>query len=326
MRIKFFLSLTLFLIGCTCFYPSFVLEAGSTNFIKYDGNIEHLFTHCLLAYPEIAFSSSNYMRKDYDKDCLTPLEFERVLTSLHRKNYILVKPSEVYEVKNNRAYKKTLYLPKGKKPLIFSFDDVNYDSRKLGRGMVDKLILDKAGNLATSTKTKTGVEEISYNNEGVLILENFVKKHPDFSYHNAKGLLCLTGYDGILGYRTDLTSKNREEETKQVKPVIQKLKALGWEFACHSYGHYHMKRISDGLFQKEVYRWQQEVEPLIGKTEIYVYPYGEYEIAHDNEEKTEKHKLLEQAGFQLFCGVGKKYFYGYAPFHIDKKRQSFIYG
>jgi peptidoglycan/xylan/chitin deacetylase (PgdA/CDA1 family) len=298
-------------------FSSITQFTSSQNLVKYTGAVEHLFTHCLVAYPEIAFSKSNYMRYDYDKDCLTPLEFKRILNSLHKNNYILVKINDVYEMKNGQGIKKPLYLPKGKKPLIFSFDDVNYDSKKLGRGMVDKIILDNNNRLATFTKDAKN--QIAYDNECIVILEQFVKDHPDFSHNGAKGLICLTGYDGILGYRTSRTSLVREKETKEAKLVVQKLKQSGWEFACHSYGHYHMSTISEQGFLNDIAWWQQEVEKLIGKTKIYAYPYGEYEIANAQKQKTPKHQILEQAGFELFLGVGQKYFFGYAPFHVEKE-------
>jgi peptidoglycan/xylan/chitin deacetylase (PgdA/CDA1 family) len=289
------------------------------NLVRYDGEIAHLFTHCLIAYPKIAFKNDNYMRRDYDRDCLTTSEFSKILNSLYKNNYILVKISDIYKVKDAIAYKNTLLLPKNKKPLVLSFDDVNYDTKKIGRGMVDKIILDDYGNLATYTNNAPDDKKIAYDKEFVNVLENFIEMHPDFSHNNARGLLCLTGYDGILGYRTDLIGANRQSEIKAARKVVNTLKAKGWEFASHSYGHYHMSKISDAIFTREIERWQNEVEPLIGKTQVYVYPYGEYEIANDQKQKTYKHKLLEKAGYKLFCGVGKKYFFGYAPFHIDKK-------
>ena len=45
--------------------------------------------------------------------------------------------------------------------------------------MIDKIVLDNQGNLASYTKIKN-VVDISYDNEFVPILENFVKLHPDF--------------------------------------------------------------------------------------------------------------------------------------------------
>ncbi len=289
------------------------------SLVEYSGPIEHLFTHCLISYPKIAFNKDNFMRSDYDKDCLTPIEFKRVLSSLYKKDYVLIKMSDTYKIVNGKAEKKKIYLPKGKKPLIFSFDDVNYAVKKMNHGMVDKIILDKDGNIATYTQNAN--KKISYNKEFVTILENFIKNNPNFSFNGAKGLICLTGFDGILGYRTDLTSPNRQSEIAAVKPVIAKLKQLGWEFASHSYGHYHMKHLSLQSFKNDVNRWKNEVESLIGKTEVYVYPYGEYEITDNAGNVSKKHKLLKEAGFVMFCGVGSKYFYGMAPFNTSLKNR-----
>ena len=66
-------------------------------------------------------------------------------------------------------------------------------------------------------------------------------------------------------------------------------------------------------FAKEIYNWQSEVEPIIGKTSIYVYPYGEWEVVDDNGDITYKHQLLLDSGFNLFCGVGAKNFFSYVP-------------
>ena len=90
----------------------------------------------------------------------------------------------------------------------------------------------------------------------VPLLDTFIDKHPDFSYHGRKGILAMTGYNGVLGYRTDIAYKTREnlsedqqkfldknpdfdydQEVKEAKKVADALKADGWEFARHTWGH-----------------------------------------------------------------------------------------
>ena len=45
------------------------------------------------------------------------------------------------------------------------------------------------------------------------ILNKFVKEHPDFSLNGEKGVVALTGYEGVLGYRTnELNSKDYEKK------------------------------------------------------------------------------------------------------------------
>ncbi len=308
---KLFIIIYLFiLIGCLQIANS-KLSLAESNFY-YTKDVEHLFTHSLIAHTEIAFNENNFMKKHYLNDCITTLEFETILENLFTNNYVLVSINDCFETNDGIAVRKKIKVPNGKKAIILSFDDVNYDQKKQGLGMVDKIILDENNEIATSTVID-GTKQISHSNEFVTILENFVKNNPSFSPYGAKGTINLTGYDGVLGYRTSHTNtKNRDDEIKEAQLVANKLKQLGWTFASHSYGHYHMKKISDQKFENELKLWKQEVEPIVGKTEVYVYPYGEWEV-FDNGNLCTKHQLLNKYGFKLFCGVGMKTFFSYLP-------------
>lgn len=306
-----------FLLIFTIFSINFSLINNAKIFAQnehyYSYDVKHLFTHCLIAYPSNAFRNNNPMKKNYLADCITAKEFKAILLSLYEKNYVLIKLSSCFTTdRNGNVVKNKIKIPKGKKALVFSFDDVNYDSKKIGLGMVDKIILDKNNNLASLTKIN-GIDDIRYDNEFIPILEKFILTYPDFSCDGAKGVINLTGYDGVLGYRTSHTNTtNRKDEIIEAKKVIAKLKENGWEFASHSYGHYHMNKIDINKFEKEIKLWQKEVEPLISKTDIYVYPYGEWQV-FDNGNICKKHQMLIDSGFKLFCGVGMKDFYGYLP-------------
>ena len=289
----------------------------------YTDKVEHIFTHCLIAYPGLAFDRNNDMRSHYARDCITYTEFSSMLSLLEENDYCLVDINDTFEIKDGKAVKKKVKVPKGKKPLIMSFDDVVYDHKKAGKGMVDKIGIDSNGELCAITY-REGKEILSYNNEFVPILENFVKEHPWFSLNGAKGTINLTGYDGILGYRTQSKNKvNREEELEKAKRVVEKLKNNGWTFASHSYGHYHMKEISDEQFEEELRLWRDEVESLVGQTSVYVYPYGEWVIA-ENGKISKKHELLKEYGFKLFCGVGMKQFFSYLPYSGDLEKSLFM--
>ena len=295
----------------------FTNNAYAENYY-YTTVVEHLFTHCLISYPEKILDKNNHMKKHLLNDCITTNEFNMVLESLYKNNYVLVSINDCFETKNKIAVKKKIKIPNGKKAIILGFDDVNYDSKKLGMGMVDKIIVDNNNNIASLTQINKK-QEISYDKEFVNVLENFIKKYPDFSPFGAKGCINLTGYDGILGYRTSHTNAiNRQEEIQQATNVVKKLKELNWDFASHSYGHYHMKKISIDKFKNELEMWKTEVEPIVGKTQVYVYPYGEWEVFKNND-LCEKHKLLNQYGFKLFCGVGMKSYYSYLPTKTNNK-------
>ena len=300
----------------------------TANKVEYSGTVEHLFTHCLLAYPSLALSSENPMQKDYDRDCITPSEFKSILTELYNNNYALIDINKLYESENGKIVKKTIEEKKKKKPLVLSFDDVNYDQRKMKKGMVDKIIVDKNGKLASQTEITWSTKkttEISYDNEFIPILEQFVADNPDFSIDGAKGTICLTGYDGILGYRTgNKNTGNRVQEINSAKIVVDKLKANGWNFACHSFGHYHMTKISNEKFKEELENWNSQVIPIIGETAVYVYPYGEWELTDENGIPTEKHQMLLDNGFKLFCGVGVKPFFSYLPYSNNTTKTLFM--
>ena len=285
----------------------------------YTYEVEHLFFHCLIAYPEIALKPNNPLKKSYFTDCITPNEFNKILDYLYKNNFVLVSLFDTFYVKDGISSKAKIKVPHGKKALILSFDDVNYDSRKMGYGMVDKIILDGDNNIASQTIIN-GKKDISYSREFLPILENFVKNHPDFSPYGAKGTINLTGFDGVLGYRTSHTYSSliKEQEIEKAKIVVKRLKEMGWTFACHSYGHYHMKKVSDEKFEEEIKKWKCEVEPIIKKTNAYVYPYGEWEI-FCKDDYCNKHKMLMSAGFNIFLGVGMKTFYSYLPSNSGKK-------
>lgn len=187
-----------------------------------NGEIVHFFTHALIAYPEIAFKENNGMRMDYDTDCLTVKEFKAILSSLHKRGYALCDITSTYKTENGASKRTAFPFFKNKKPLVLSFDDINYYVKKMHLGMNDKLALDKNGRLCTFTQNAKA--QINYGNEVVTVLENFIAEHPDFSFRGARGLLCLTGFDGVLGYRTQEGGNDRAREIVKAKKVIAKLK------------------------------------------------------------------------------------------------------
>ena len=80
-----------FLVHETNFFalhtPNFLVHIKQnieTNNKNYE--VEHFFTHCLIVKPDKAFDENNFMAKDYERDCLTYLEFEKILQCLYDTN------------------------------------------------------------------------------------------------------------------------------------------------------------------------------------------------------------------------------------------------
>lgn len=271
--------------------------------VPYKGPVEHIFFHPLIVYPQLAFDGDS-MSKGYDDWFVTIKEFRSILDSLYSKNYILIDIHALYEssvVDNRTVVKpKELHLPPGKKPIILSIDDLNYYTYMKENGNAYRLVLDENGEVATYSVTPDRKEVVSKDNEIVPILDEFVQKHPDFSLQGAKGVIALTGYEGVLGYRTDqLDSAEYAHEKEGAMAVIERLKATGWSFASHGYGHLDAAKVSLERFKKDTERWEKEVEPLTGPTSIYIYPYGSSVPLKDA-----KYQFLLQSGFQMICAVG----------------------
>ncbi len=280
-----------------------VLPVATGDLAAYAGPVQHIFFHPLIAYTGKAFDGDS-LSKGYNDWFITVEEFDKILESLYKKNYILIDIKDTYDVKliDGRKFmaKKKLLLPEGKKPLIISIDDVNYYEYMVENGNIHKLILDSNGDVATFSITPEGKRVIAYDNEIIPILDSFVKEHSDFSLHGAKGIIALTGYEGVLGYRTNKTdSPDYENERNEALRLIERLKNTGWSFASHSYGHLDDYEISYDRLVRDTERWEKEVEPLTGPTPIYIYPFGSA-VPYSNP----KFKYLLNAGFDVFCGVG----------------------
>jgi len=280
--------------------------------VYYEGDLLNIFFHALIAHPEIAF---NGKRKDHYKEWfVTADEYKKILNELYLQNYVLVDIKEFYTVTYTNNVKTVkankLLVPKGKMPLVLSVDDLSYYETNRKNGTVHKLIIDKNGGIAAWTDGPSG-GEISYDLDIITITEDFIKKHPDFSLRGAKGIIAPTGFEGVLGYRTQAKNSKTagyQQEIENAVKVANKLKELGWRFASHSYGHLNMPEASMENFLNDLDLWDKEVKPILGETELYIYPYGA-----TLENQREKHKILRDRNFNLFFGVGNGYGYKVGP-------------
>jgi len=286
--------------------------------IPYEGRLLNIFFHALVARPEIAFRGK--MKEHFMEWFVTAEEYKKILDELYLRDYVLVDIHEFYTVTYKNKIKtietKKFMVPKGKKPVILSIDDLSYYESNRRNGIVHKLVLDQNGNIAAWTNTQSGGGassggEISYDLDIITITEEFIKQHPDFSIRGAKGIIALTGFEGVLGYRTQAGNSKTSGYHKEKEDAIviaNKLKELGWRFASHSYRHLNLPKVSMSSFTNDNKLWDNEVRPILGETDLYVYPYGAV-----LEKIEEKHKILRNMNFNLFFGVGSGYGYRIGP-------------
>lgn len=272
-----------------------------SNLVEYKGDIEHIFFHPLIAYKELAFDG-DYQEKGLDDYFTTIPEFKEVIRQLYENDYVLIDIHLIYNVnEDGTVSKNTLMLPEGKKPIVISIDDLNFYDYMKEHGMAHGFMI-QDDKIVTYSDRPDGTRDISDDNAIVPILEKFVNEHPDFSFGGARGIIASTGYNGTLGFPTDeLESPDYEENFRKAKEIADKLKEMGWLFASHSYGHGWASNQSLEKIKWDNDTWLKEVVPIVGETDIYIFPYGEI-IKPDDP----KHQYMVNNGFKMFCGVQSK--------------------
>ena len=299
--------------------PTVMPEGGvrdGVTYVEYNGVVEHLFFHPVIAYPEQAFDG-DHMSDGYDDWMVTVGEYNKILQSLYDKGYILVDIMDCWSEGTNengqpRMVKNTLYLPEGKKPLIISYDDVNYNLYTLGDGFTYKLIFGEDGKLWSWGLDPAGNEVVSRDLDAITILDKFVEEHPDFSPFGAKGCLSITGYEGILGYRTQTDRENwtdereadRQKEIEATKPIVAELKRTGWTFGSHTWGHVSLNSRSYETVTADMQRWFDEVGSLVGDVSVLFYPFGGRLDGDDVNQTGPAMEWMVDHGFRIFCSVG----------------------
>lgn len=247
---------------------------------------------------------------------VTVSEYDKMLQSIYDNNYIIVNMNDVWTEYTDAAgaahmLKAKLMLPEGKKPIILSYDDTCYYNYMLTNGFTYKLVI-KDGEIWSYGLDPKGNTVYSQDLDAIPILDKFIRQHPDFSLNGAKGCLSLTGYEGILGYRTmkdthGMTAEAeaaRQKEIEAVKPIVAMLKETGWYFGSHSWGHINLSTADLATVQADTQRWLNEVGTLVGPTKLFFYPFGARPDGGDVQQTGPIFKFLQSKGFRVFASVG----------------------
>ena len=287
--------------------------------VPYEGVVEHIFFHEVIAFPEVAFSA--VVRQDYDPEMVTAHEFLNILESLYNNDFILVDLNEVWTEFTNengqlRMVRNTLMLPEGKKPIVISFDDLSFYEYMHGNGFMRRYIIGDDGDIWAEGYDPNGAHIVSQDLTVITILDKFVRENPGFSHNGAKGCIALTGYEGVLGYRTQNDPENnteafrlnRMQEVARARPVVERLKETGWYFASHSYGHIRIATMSLERVQADAERWMDEVGSIVGETKIFIYPFGERLDGADQGVPGPAFRFYVDLGFRFFASVGREPF------------------
>jgi hypothetical protein len=145
----------------------------------------------------------------------------------------------------------------------------------------------------------------------VPILEDFIEKHPDFSYHGSRALLAVSGHEGVLGYRTQksvVDTKGQayyDSEVAAAKEVVAALKEAGYEFASYTYADQAYGKWDATTIQKDISKWTAEVLPILGTCDTLVYAKTS-DISSNGDYTNSKFNVLRDAGFRYFISHSSK--------------------
>lgn len=281
-------------------------------------DVPNLSFRLLMADLSRALADEDY-GTSFNNNYVTTGEFEKILQELYDKGYMLVSLYDLAtrsmdDAGNVTITQNTIRLPEGKMPIVLTQVGVNYFTYivdgdgdgladKDGSGFASRLVLDDAGNLTNEMVDSMG-NVVTGSFDLVTILNDFVAKHPDFSYRGARATLAVTGYDGLFGYRTDPETKDKisqeyyNQQVNDVKGVISKLREDGYDIACYSYDFVDYGSMSAQEIAGDLESWTTEVKPLLGDVDILVYPYDD--IGNSNLYTGSKFETLSDYGFCYF--------------------------
>jgi hypothetical protein len=243
-----------------------------------DLQVSHLFFHTLIADTARAFDGDDDAQ-GYDDYMCTIDEFTKILKDVYDDGYVLVSPHDICRKDEDGTMNaRTILLPEDRKPMVLSQDDVCYYEYMQGDGFADDLHVSDDGKVVNSYTDADGrTTEGSY--DIVPLVDDFLEDHPDFSYHGHKGIVALTGYNGILGYRSSEREygddpKKLRTAQERAKKTARALKDDGWEIASHSWGHIDVGKSPVEKIRTDFDRWDREVKPLTGETDMLILPFG----------------------------------------------------
>ena len=201
-----------------------------------------------------------------------------MLDQLWRNGWTLVDP--------RRVAAGDVRVPRGRKPLVLQEDDVNYYGYFAGRGLATRLVVDERGRVEAEEHVAGG--SVLTDDDVVPLVDEMVAAHADFSADGAKGLLALTGYEGLFGEH-DLSDPSARD---RVTSLVAALRATGWVLASHTFGHINLARDSLAVIARDTARWKQLTAKLLGPVDILVYPFGARPTATGR-------RLLRDQGFSV---------------------------
>ena len=286
--------------------------------------VTHVFFHTLVKDDAKAFDGDGN-EPGYNQVMTTISEFNSIIEQMYEKGFVMVSLHDMCTVNEDGTVSRgEIMLPSGKIPFVLSQDDVSYYHYMVGDGFAEKLIVDENGDIKNTYIEDDGSVSVG-DYDMVPLIDRFVSEHPDFSYRGHKGIIALTGYEGVLGYRTDEVYRTRESgrvtnyqqafldanpdfdfdaEVAAAREVAEAMKAEGWEFASHTWGHINPLAFGYDATVQDTERWLANVATVVGDTDVLIFAFGaDISDWHPYTTDNDYFTYLKGKGFSIFCNV-----------------------
>ena len=296
--------------------------------------IPHVFFHSLIN-DDRAFKAelvgADRVRQN-NAAMTTTAEFDAMINQMYDAGYVMVSLDDMCVKTTDEngqvhiAKNTNLMLPPDKKPFVLSIDDLSYyHSYGIGtQGYATRMLVDENGKPKCEYTDENGNTSIG-DYDVVPRMDTFIEEHPDFSYRGARGTVAMTGYNGVFGYRTnnyyqdindphldpdqiqwlqDHPDFDWEQDCRDAKAVADAMKAEGWTFASHTYGHLNAGACDLAHLAADHERWKTVNEPILGKTDKIIFAFGaDIGIVGAYTDSNEKYQYFKNEGFTIFCNV-----------------------
>lgn len=292
--------------------------------------VPHIFYHSLLNSTAKAFDVEMLGQgavDGYNAWMVTVDEFDQITQRLYDAGYVYVRLRDLVVEATDAdgvvhfAPNTELKLPEGKKAIVLSVDDCSYYHSYAPASFPEKLVLDENGDVKclytdAAGNTSTGDYDV------VPRLNTFLEQHPDGAYHGARGIMAMTGYNGVFGYRTDTDyllqenlmedqrawldahpDYNYDQDVADATAIADALKEEGWEFASHTWGHLSVTDKSVEALQADNEKWVATVEPIVGPVDTIIFAHGNDIGNWEGYDGNEKYDYYNSVGYHFYCNV-----------------------
>ena len=285
------------------------------------GKIPTLSMHMLIADAQLAYNDKQY-GSSYQKNFIATDQFRDILDQLYANDCVLVDLMDVYDEMYDEGTGKIVYVPRelllpaGKQPILLVQTQVNYYEYMLSGakdnlpdGFASKLYVDENGVFYNEMPLSDG-NIVTGAYDMVPILEQFIEDNPMFSYHGARAILAVSGYEGLFGYRvtSSLSAEDLAAEEEAAARLCAALQDAGYRIGCYTYSNIDYGKQGASAIQEDLQKWNDKILPMLGEYGCNILVYArEADIADkDATYSGSKFNVMYNAGYRFFLGANSE--------------------